>query len=69
MRIIDAQKGLDFQFLVAQGVAKGEGDCPQEERKSEEQEKCKTKNFNYFSAWNIYNRRVKFYHGNYRTAL
>lgn len=34
MRIIDAQKWLDFQLLLAQGVAKGEGGRPQNKNRN-----------------------------------
>ena len=65
MRITDAQRGLDFQLLLAQGVAKREGGRPKNKNKNKKRVK---KRFQLFQ-WDIYNRRIKFYHGNYRTAL
>ena len=34
VRVTDALKGLDFKLLLAQGVAKGEGDRPQNKNRN-----------------------------------
>ena len=34
VRVTDALKGVDFQVLLAQGVAKGEGDRPKNKNRN-----------------------------------